>query len=85
MVDRYIVYGRTTCFFCKSALSLLEAQDLEHVFMDLTGDDQALTEARIFYDHPTVPIILKNNQNDGLTRLIGGYTELAEHLGATDF
>ncbi len=85
MANRFIVYGRTTCYYCQSALRLLEEQDLEHVFMDLTDDEHALDEAKEYYGHPTVPIILKNNKGDGFTEFVGGYTDLAEMLGARDY
>ena len=81
MDSRYIVYGRTTCFYCQNALALLEDQGLEHVFVDLTEDEHSLNETKQFYNHDTVPIIVKNNNSDGLTQFIGGYTDLAESLG----
>lgn len=77
MGNRYIIYGTPRCPFCISAQRLLEQENVEYVFLDMQEDVEGLEEAKKYYNHPTVPIILKNNKFSGETRFIGGYDDLA--------
>ena len=79
-MNRYIVYGRSSCPYCNMAVDLLEENHKENVFFDFSEDPEAIEDAKRFYDHPTVPIVIENNKVSGKTRLIGGYSDLEEHL-----
>lgn len=78
--NRYIVYGRETCPYCRMAIDLLTEKEKESVFFDFSEDPEAITEAKNFYSFETVPIILENNKSSGNTKLIGGYSDLVEYL-----
>ena len=77
-MDRYIIYGKTTCTPCMEACRVLEESSLEFKFFDL--DEDFLTEAKEFYNQKTVPIILQNNKETGIVTLIGGCSDLKEAL-----
>ena len=76
MASRFIVYGRTSCPFCKMALDILDQFDMQKVFFDFTEDQDAIEEAKRFYDWNTVPMILENDINTGETKFIGGFDDL---------
>ena len=46
MASRFIVYGRTSCPFCKMALDILDQFDMQKVFFDFTEDQDAIEEAK---------------------------------------
>jgi len=76
----YIIYGTTHCAFCKDACSLLESRGIEHIFLNMEEDRAGLEEAKQYYKHDTVPIILKSSRFNGETNFIGGYDELVGFL-----
>jgi len=78
--NRYLVYGRQSCPYCRKAIDLLSEKDKESIFFDFSEDPEAIQEAKNFYDQSTVPIILENNRSSGHTKLIGGYTDLVEYF-----
>jgi glutaredoxin len=78
--NRYFVYGKGACSFCKKAIDLLDEKEKESVFFDFSEDPEAIEDAKSFYDRTTVPIILENNRSSGRTTLIGGYSELVEYF-----
>ena len=80
MGDRYIVYGRNNCKFCREAVSLLSSMDKEHYFVDLEEEPGTLNEAKEFYKRETVPIVIKNNEFTGKTQMIGGFDDLSLFL-----
>jgi len=80
MTDRYIIIGRSTCPFCAMAEDLLVAKNIPCVFLDYVENPIILEDYKEFHKQDTVPIILKNNLSSGLTRRIGGYSELLESL-----
>lgn len=81
MTERFIIIGRATCPFCTMAEDLLKASKIECVFLDYSTATHILEDYKEFYNQNTVPIILSNNTETGLTRKVGGYTDLLEHLG----
>ncbi len=81
MADRYIIIGRSSCPFCIQAADYCSANQAEYIFLDYIENLEILEEYKEFYCHKTVPIILSNNIKTGLVRIIGGYTDLLEHLG----
>lgn len=81
MGKKYFIIGRSTCPFCVMAEDLMIASKIEYVFMDYNRRQSMLDDYKEFYNHPTVPIILSNDIETGLTKFVGGYTQLLEHLG----
>ena len=76
-MDRFLVYGRRSCPYCKRAEELLQAQGRQYIFFDEENRDE-LEKIKLFHNHKTVPIILTNNLSTGIVRLVGGFTELKE-------
>ena len=77
---RYVIYGRDGCPYCSFAQDFCQAKGLEIVYLDYTSRTEALKDCMAFYKMKTVPIILENDLETGLTRLVGGYTDLLEFL-----
>jgi hypothetical protein len=73
---RYFVYGKGNCIFCSLACDFLTASKKEYFFFDHQGDNGTLQRLKRFYNHATFPIILENSLETGLTKLIGGYSDL---------
>tara|TARA_R100000995_G_C3383945_1_gene77256 strand:- start:11 stop:253 length:243 start_codon:yes stop_codon:yes gene_type:complete len=76
---KYIVFMKDDCPFCVDAKALLELKSLQYscvVFRE--GQEEVLSEVKNALEWRTVPIIVE--KNEGHTRLIGGYTDLVEHL-----
>lgn len=63
------------------AEDLLKASKIECVFLDYSTEAHILEDYKEFHNQNTVPIILSNNTETGLTRKVGGYTDLLEYLG----
>lgn len=82
MVERFIIIGRSTCPFCIMAEDLLTASNFECVFLDYSTNTQILEDYKEFHNQATVPIILSNHLETGMTFRVGGYTDLLEHLNA---
>ncbi len=76
MASRFIVYGRTSCPFCRMALDTLDHLGMQKVFFDFTDDQDAIEDAKNFYNWNTVPMILENNTETGETRFLGGFDDL---------
>ncbi len=76
MASRFIIYGRTSCPFCRMALDVLDHLGQEKVFFDFTEDHEAIEDAKRFYNWNTVPMILENNKETGSTKFIGGFDDL---------
>ena len=76
---RYIVFMKDNCPYCVDAKQLLESKNLQYnciVFRE--GQEGVLNEVKDAFEWRTIPIIVEKNQ--GHTKLIGCYTDLAEHL-----
>ena len=78
--NRYIVIGRSSCPYCKLAVDFLEDKVFQHEFLDYVDSRDILEDYKTFYKQDTVPIILSNNIETGLTKKIGGYSDLMEHM-----
>lgn len=78
--NKYLVYGRSSCPFCVEAVHILKSNNIENIFFDLESDRSFLNQAKIFYNHPTVPIVLKINRETGMVKLIGGCDDLKGDL-----
>lgn len=77
---QYLVYGRSSCPYCNDAQDLLGFCGLDYTFFDHEDDRGFLEEVKTFYGMTTVPIILKMNEETGLTKLIGGFDKLKGEL-----
>jgi hypothetical protein len=64
------------------AEDLLTASNFECVFLDYSTNPQILEDYKDFHNQATVPIILSNDLETGMTFRVGGYTDLLEHLNA---
>lgn len=73
---RYIIIGRSTCPFCIHAVDFCVASQIEYIFLDYCENLEILEEKKQFYNQKTVPIILSNRLEDGLTTRVGGYSDL---------
>ena len=76
----FLIYGRSSCPYCCKAVDLLSFAGIEHDFFDLEEDREFLEEVKKFYEHKTVPIVLRIDGETGLVKLIGGCSELEEWL-----
>ena len=80
MDNQYLIYGRSSCPYCIEAVRVLSSSGIEHTFFDLESDREFLNEAKAFYSHSTVPIVLKINKDTGIVKLIGGCDDLKGDL-----
>jgi len=80
MDNRYIIYGTSRCPFCINSIRLLKEASLEYVFLNMEEDVEGMEEAKRYYNHATIPIILENNKLTGKTSFIGGYDDLSGML-----
>ena len=79
MVDPvYKMWGLSECPFCVKAKEVFIENNLQHEVVILDNYRQRLDEAKEKYKWKTVPIIVKSVGN--IEVLIGGYTDLIEHL-----
>lgn len=71
---RYVVYGRTNCPYCTSAIKLLQERKLTYDYRDV-NNVSVLGELRALQPGvKTIPQVYEDNV------LIGGFTELKEHF-----
>ena len=78
--NSYLVYGRSSCPYCEEAVQPLGFAGVPHDFFDLEDDREFLEEAKKFYNHSTVPIVLKIDGVSGIVKLIGGCDDLKGEL-----
>ena len=78
--NRYIIIGRSSCPFCTMAIDFCVASEEQYIFLDYENNQDILEDYKVFYKQKTVPIILSNNLNSGLTKKIGGYTDLLDSM-----
>ncbi|MEM9456422.1 MAG: glutaredoxin domain-containing protein [Myxococcota bacterium] len=67
-----LIYTTPLCGYCRAALALLRARDIEHLQVDVSGQPQARRWMFEVTQQRTVPQIFVRG------RSIGGYTELAQ-------
>jgi len=79
-VEKYIIYGAKWCNYCNMAASLIKSNGIQFYYMDLTEDNEYKEDVKRFYNVRTIPLILAISHS-GITKRIGGYTELREFLG----
>ena len=75
----YTIYSKPSCSYCLQAKQLLEMKQLPFVYKQL-GADYTLQELlEVSPDAKSFPQIFVVDEN-GNKELIGGYSELVEHL-----
>lgn len=62
------------------AEDFLTCHDADFKFFDFATTPSILEDYKEFYKQNTVPIIIINNKDTGLTKKLGGYTELLEYF-----
>ena len=76
-MEKYIVYGKSSCPFCiKIVTRLIKAGKTVYAEM-LDQNPEKLQALKIKYDHPTVPIVIVE---EDIQRLIGGCDNTLEYL-----
>ena len=78
MSNRYSIYVKTDCQFCKKAISMLENSKLPFIVIVTDKNEDFLNEIKQQTGHNTVPIILEHNETG--IRLIGGSDNLEQYL-----
>jgi len=75
-----VLYTTPWCGYCRAALALLRQRNIEHVEIDVVGNDAARDWLAAITGQTTVPQVFVRG------RSIGGYTELAalDHDGKLD-
>ena len=76
---RYVLYGRYSCPYCVEASDLLGSLGLDCQFIDIEKDPEFLQELKEFYQHKTVPMIIRIDEA-GVVKFIGGYDNLKEEV-----
>lgn len=74
-IERYQVFAKTDCPFCKKAVNLLEKQNVKFSVTILDKDLELLDVIKNNYTHKTVPIVIAF-VTDAEHMLIGGYSDL---------
>jgi|32_taG_2_1085360.scaffolds.fasta_scaffold16178_3 glutaredoxin 3 len=76
--NKYILYVRSDCPFCKKAVKLLEERNLDFNILDLKRRSRVLKELKNIYDWQTVPMVFcRSNTN---IEFVGGFDDLSERL-----
>ena len=68
------------CEYCALTCEYLSEREIEFVFMNMDEDPVGLTEAKAYYTHRTVPIILSSDTETGNVSFVGGYDDLVKGL-----
>ena len=84
MANRYIIIGRDSCPFCVMAEELCSASHLQSIFLNYSENPDILEDYKEFYKSKTVPIILENDLDSGITTIVGGYSDLLSRLREKD-
>lgn len=75
----YIIYGTSSCPYCKSAKDLLDSKELPYTYTDLmevTPHEQKVLQETAGKQFRTVPQIFLNDGEE--LKYIGGFTDLKE-------
>lgn len=78
-MNKYIIYSKPSCGYCLQARDLLEQNKLEFEYLQLGTHyslDELMTLAPDARSFPQIFVVDENGNKD----LIGGYSELVEHL-----
>ena len=76
---RYIIFMKDDCPYCVDAIELLKSKGLSYKSIVFSEDqNNILSEVKDAYQWKTVPIVVSRDADN--IKLIGGYTDLVEHL-----
>ncbi len=75
MKERYLLYTKPGCVYCRDAVILLSEKDKRFNIIALNDDERVLAEVKKALDWPTFPMVFTYADDDSL-KLIGGYTDL---------
>lgn len=78
--DRYLVFGLRSCPYCKMAVDMLESLGYDYQSFDLDSNPEYLSELKKFYEHRTVPMVLRFGVLDSIARFVGGFDDLKREL-----
>ena len=84
MKPYFIVYTQDGCSFCTKAVGLLKERSEPFITTDLTNCGDLLGEVKTVFQHETIPIVLRADQENAQLNLVGGYTELEGYFEALD-
>lgn len=78
----FTIYGKPTCGYCTKAKQLLDEYNRTYIYREVGGQvTKEQLEVLVGAPVKTVPQIFVSE--DGISRYIGGYTELVEYLKNT--
>lgn len=78
MDNKYILYVKSDCPYCKEATKLLKEKNEKFSVLDLRTRPRVLKEMKQIYDWSTVPMVFYKEGNK--IELVGGFTDLSERL-----
>lgn len=78
----FTIYGKPTCGYCTKAKQLLDGHNRSYTYLEV-GGQVTKEQLEVLVGEPvkTVPQIFVSD--DGISRYIGGYTELVEYIKTT--
>ena len=76
----YQIFGRNNCPFCVKAADVLTEKGLDFMMCDMEKSPSLLQHYKDLYNMRTVPIILEIDLFDDTAKMIGGCTDLIQHL-----
>ena len=75
----YFLWARQDCDWCVQAIGLLNKEHLSYSVFGMDEEPELLEAAKKNFKWETIPIIFEICM-DGTTKLIGGFTDLEQHL-----
>ena len=80
----YQIFGRNSCPFCVKAAEVLAENELDFMMCDMEKSPSLLQHYKDLYNMKTVPIILEIDLFEDTANMIGGCTDLIQHLEETN-
>ena len=79
-MEKYIIYAREDCAYCKKLLNYMLEQDERFVYMLSHNLDEELRAIMNKHKWRTVPIVLRMEAGDDEGKLIGGCDDTIEYI-----
>jgi len=76
----YQIFGRNNCPFCVKAVEVLSAYNIDFMMCDMQRSPSLLQHYKDLYNMRTVPIVLEVDLFSDEVKMIGGCTDLINHL-----
>ena len=83
MEFEYILYVKEACSWCTKAIDALALRERHFKKISLDQNLKILEDLKEAYNWKTVPMVFKRVDEDKFV-LLGGYTELYDHLESSD-